>query len=86
MYKVIVADNARYQDEDAWYTRGRFETEEEAIAECERITRASVLECGSYGAYTMFGEDPFIVVEDGATSTRDWSAWTFARQIATEAA
>ena len=83
IYKVIVADNARYMDRDAHHAHGEFASLEAAIAACKRIVDdylASAYEPGMtpealYSSYTSFGEDPFIV----SASPGTFSAWDYAR-------
>lgn len=81
MFKVIVADNYHYQDQDSWSVRGKFETEAAAVLTCQQVVRTSLEECGGYAAYTMLGDDPFIVGEDGSKATDQFSAWDYARSI-----
>ena len=90
-YKVIVADNFHYQDENEIYTAGVFATAEEALCEAKRIVDVSLRECvkpgltanGLYELYTMFGEDPHVVAVDGSPQL-SFSAWEYARERAGE--
>jgi hypothetical protein len=87
-YKVLVDDNFHYMDEDERYEHGVYETAEEAIEACRGIVDLSLQEAykpgvsaeALYEHYVSFGEDPFIVVLDGADDNAKFSAWTYAKQ------
>lgn len=48
-YIVRVIDHAHYMEEDGEYTRGEFDTREEAEAKCKEIIDASLVELFSVG-------------------------------------
>src|SRR5690606_31379428 len=85
-YTIIVADNFHYQDRDEEYVAGTYASAEEALAEARCIVDRSVLANfrsgltaeAVYERYTLFGEDPYIVVSDGAPEV-SFSAWDYAR-------
>jgi hypothetical protein len=87
-YKVLVDDNFHYQDPDARWERGDYESVEEAIAACREIVDRSLEEEYSVGMsaealyhrYVTFGDDPFIVVLDGAHEGVIFSAWSYAEE------
>jgi len=86
MFKVRVADNFRYMDEDEVYTHGEFATWAEALAASQRIVERSLLEflkpgmsaAELFSQYAMFGDDPFIVPT--AEGEKLFSARDHARQ------
>jgi hypothetical protein len=87
-YKVLVDDNFHYMDEDERYEHGVYETAEEAIAACRGIVDQSLEEGykpgisaeALYEGYVSFGDDPFIVVLDGADDNAKFSAWSYAKE------
>ena len=95
-YRVVVADNFHYMDEDEWWTYGTFATPDEAIAAAKRIVDQCLDEyppessaSDRYTHYQMFGDDPFIVVEDDGKSPGEpvkFSAWDYAREKCEELA
>jgi len=90
-YKVIVADNFHYQDREEEYLAGTFEVSYKALVEARRIVDISLTNAfrpgmtaeALYEAYTMFGEDPYIVPINGAPDV-SFSAWDYARWKAPE--
>jgi len=86
-YEVIIADNFHYMDPDEFVHHGRFETGEAAVAAAKAIvdewlqdvllhgTKVSEL----YTIYVAFGDDPFVVADDGAP-TVEFSARNYALQ------
>lgn len=84
-YQVFIDDNFHYQDEDARYKLGDFETFEEAVAVCRKIVDEYLLENYKPGMtagelsvnYTNFGDDPFII---GEPVPFRFSAWDYARE------
>ena len=90
-YKIIVADNFHYQDQDEEHVAGIFEDGDSALAEAHRIVDASLTNAlrpgmtaeALYEAYTMFGEDPYVVPINGAPDV-SFSAWDYARWKAPE--
>ena len=87
-YKVMVDDNYHYMDESERYEHGIFRTADEAIAACKRIVddnlndafKPGMTEQELYEAYTMFGEDPFVVAVDNTDDAVRFSAWDYARR------
>ena len=83
-YTVCVDDNYHFMDESERYTRGVYETSEEAIGVAQEIVDKdlnSLYKPGMtadelYQNYQDFGEDPFIVSDDKDCS---FSAWTYAK-------
>ncbi len=88
-YKVIVADNFHYADEDEHSELGTFSTADEALDVCRRLVDETLLAEYKDGEtadqlferYTSFGDDPFIVAVAGSPRV-EFSAWTYARQRA----
>ncbi len=83
VWTVFVDDNFHYQDESERYELGKFESYEEALAECRKIVDR-FLEGHSadsadalYELYVSFGEDPYII---GPDKGDDFSAWRYAKQ------
>src|SRR6185369_13898070 len=85
-YKVLVDDNFHYQDADARWEHGNYESVEEALAACREIVDRSLEEQyrvgmsaeALYHRYVSFGEDPFIVAQDGTDKGVIFSAWSYA--------
>jgi hypothetical protein len=73
-YRVLVDDNYDYMSPDARWTAGEFDSADAAIAKCksmvdEDLTNShepGVSAASLYTAYTMFGDDPFVVASPGA--------------------
>lgn len=88
-YQVFVDDNYHYMDESHRYTRGTFESWEEAVACCREIVDRCLAEQHEpgmtaeqlWGRYTMYGEDPFIVP---VSEEHRFSAWSYAKERAVE--
>ena len=86
-YAVFVDDNFRYQDEDARYKLGDFETYAEAVAACKGLVDEYIEENWSadqsamerYNQYTGFGPDPFILTDDPVAGSSSFSAWNYAK-------
>jgi hypothetical protein len=86
-YKIIIADNFHYMDEDAYSEAGAYDTLPEATEVCRAIVErslAAVREPGMnaeqlYQQYTSFGDDPFIVALGDAPLDERFSAWTYAK-------
>jgi hypothetical protein len=88
-YKVMVDDNFHYQEDDR-REQGVYETLEQALAACRGIVDRSLEEEQRqrpeisaerlYDRYMSFGEDPFIVVLDGADENAKFSAWSYAKE------
>ena len=87
-YEVMVDDNFNYMDEDARWKKGTYATLDRALRECRKLVD-NWLEEGYkpgmsaqelYDAYTMYGDDPFIVVVDGTDESAKFSAWDYARE------
>jgi hypothetical protein len=91
-YKIIVADNFHYMEEDEQYEAGRYESYDVAVAACrEMVDRwlARQHEPGMtaeelYDGYISFGEDPFIVALDDAPIGERFSAWNYAKERSRE--
>lgn len=87
-YRVMVDDNFHYQESDERREHGTYETVEEALAACRGIVDQSLEEEhrpgisaeGLYGRYTSFGDDPFIVVLNGADDNATFTAWSYAKE------
>lgn len=87
-YKVMIDDNFHYQDLDERREHGTYETVQEALAACRAIVDRSLAEEyrpgisaeALYDRYTSFGDDPFIMVLDGADDSAAFSAWTYAKE------
>jgi hypothetical protein len=86
-YRVMVEDNFHYQDGDR-REEGTYDTLEQAIATCQAIIDKSLAEEyrpgispeALYDRYVSFGDDPFIVVVDGADDRASFSAWSYAKE------
>lgn len=86
-YKVMVDDNFHYQDSDERREHGTYETLEEAMAACRGLVdqslrqeyRPGISAEDLYNRYTNFGDDPFILVADGADDRATFSAWDYAK-------
>ena len=67
---------------------GIYDTAEEALTGCRRLVNISLNDAyrpgisaeALYSAYTNFGNDPFIIVMDGADSSATFSAWGYAKE------
>jgi hypothetical protein len=87
-YRVMVDDNFHYQDSGERCEHGTYETLEEALTACRGLVDQSLEQAykpGSsaealYSDYTSFGDDPFIVVIDGADDSAKFSAWSYAKE------
>ena len=87
-YKIVVADNFHYMEEDEQYVGGRYESYDAAVAACRQLVDRSLAglhEPGMtadalYNAYTSFGDDPFIVALDDASVGERFSAWGYAKE------
>jgi hypothetical protein len=86
-YEVLVDDNSHYRDEDARWRRGAYETLAEALAVCRLLVEQSLDEGHKpgisadrlYEHYTLFGDDPFIVVIEGQDEAARFSGWDYAK-------
>jgi hypothetical protein len=87
-YRVMVDDNFHYQDAEERWEHATFETVEEALAACRALVdrlleeeyRPGISAEGLYDRYTSFGDDPFIMVLDGADDSATFSAWGYAKE------
>ena len=87
-YRVMVDDNFHYMDSDERWEHGTYETLEPALAACRGIVDRSLDEESRPGIsadalferYVRFGDDPFIVVLDGADDSATFSAWSYAKE------
>lgn len=84
-YKIIIADNYHYMDEDSQYEEGEYANAQDAIKYCMDIVDeylASAYKPGMtaselWDSYTSFGEDPSIL-SVGEPAVR-FSAWDYAK-------
>ncbi len=84
----MVDDNYHYMDEDERHEHGTYGTVEEALAVCRDIFNRSLMHAykpgmtaqALYEGYVGFGNDPFIVVIDGADGNAKFSAWDYAKE------
>ncbi len=87
-FTVYVSDNYHGGDDDGPCRAGEFESLGAAIEKCKQIIDEFLEErhqggmnaAGMLAAYKMFGEDPFIVGDNGAGM--GFSGWTYARESA----
>jgi len=87
-YKVVIADNFHYMDEDDYAEHGTFDSVETAAAACRELVDRSLAglykpgmtAAELYDHYTSFGEDPFIVALGDAPIGERFSAWTYAEK------
>ena len=81
-YQVWVDDKFHHMDEDGRHALGEFASVEVAVRACRQIVDDFLLSNykpgmsteALYGAYTMFGEDPWI--SGAAEESRPFSSWT----------
>jgi hypothetical protein len=86
-YKVLVDDNFHYQEADR-HEAGIYDSLDEATAACRAIVdkslaaeyRPGISAESLYDRYVSFGDDPSIVVIDGAGEHARFSAWTYAKE------
>jgi hypothetical protein len=87
-YKVLVDDNFHYQDPAERRELGIYATLAEALAACRDLVelsltgeyRPGISAEKLYDRYTSFGDDPFVVVVDGADDAAEFSAWRYAKE------
>jgi hypothetical protein len=87
-YKIVVADNFHYQEEDHNTEHGTTESYENAVAACRalvdrslaRLYKPGMTAAELYDHYTSFGDDPFVVALGGAPMGEKFSAWTYAEE------
>jgi hypothetical protein len=87
-YRVMVDDNFHYQDSHERREQGTYESVDEALAACRGIVdqslqeeyRAGISAEALYGRYMSFGDDPFIMVLEGADDSATLSAWSYAKE------
>lgn len=87
-YRVMIDDNFHYHDLDERREQGTYETLEEALAACrglvdrslEQEYRPGISAEALHERYMSFGDDPFIVVVDGADESATFSAWSYAKE------
>ena len=88
-YKVFIDENAHHGDESERWLQGEAESYESALAACHRIIdeflasnhRAGMTADDLFKLYSLFGEDPFIVPDDGA---QRFSGWDYAKRRCAE--
>jgi hypothetical protein len=86
----MVHDNFHYMDEDERYEHGVFSTADEAVAACKHIVDQSlkdlckpgITEQELFEAYTMFGDDPFVVSIDNTATPHGFQHGTIPRNVA----
>ena len=87
-YEVIVADNFHYQEPEAQYSDGVYETAEAAAQRCRFIVDRCLAEIPAgegasaeavFATYRAFGDDPFIVRLDPGAPPVSFSAWDYAQ-------
>jgi hypothetical protein len=84
----MVDDNFHYQDSDERREQGTYETAEEALSACRALVdqslqeeyRSGISAEALYDRYVSFGDDPFIVVLDGADDSAIFSGWSYAKE------
>src|SRR5260370_2725245 len=84
-YKVLVDDNFHFAEEGPRLEHGTFDTAEEAITACRNIVdtvlcdnhRPGMSAAELYYRYTLFGEDPFIIVLDASAPPAPFSGWAY---------
>jgi hypothetical protein len=84
----MVDDNFHYEELDERRDQGTYKTVEEALAACRALVDRSLKEEyrpgisaeALYDRYTSFGDDPFIMVIDGADDSANFSAWNYAKE------
>jgi hypothetical protein len=87
-YKIVVADNFHYMDENEYTDGGVFDTYDDAVAACRELVDRSLAHEYKPGmtadelfkTYTLFGDDPFIVGLADAPMGERFSAWTYAKE------
>jgi hypothetical protein len=87
-YKIVVADNFHYMDEDEYADGGVFDSYAAAVEACREIVDRSLAACHEpgmspdelYNAYVASGDDPFIVALDDAPRGERYSAWNYAKE------
>jgi hypothetical protein len=87
-YRVMVDDNFHYQAADERREHGTYPTLDEALAACRRIVdqsleqeyRAGISPEALYDRYVSFGDDPFVVVDDGTDKHAAFSAWSYTKE------
>jgi hypothetical protein len=91
-YSVMIDDNFHYMKEEDRLHFGTFSTAEEAVAACPKIVddrleshnKPGMTAKDLYDLYVMFGEDPFVLPTDRATTVdqANWNfgAWDYAKE------
>jgi hypothetical protein len=81
-YTVFIEEMSRYQSEDGRYKHGEFETYESAVAACMKIVdeflekslEGDMGAADLFRAWSLFGEDPYIVPDqDPGFSAMDYA-------------
>jgi hypothetical protein len=86
MFKVFVADNYHFMEQDSTYKLGEYPTWAEAEAAARRLVDECLREgfrpgMGAedlYGTYVSFGDDPYIVPTPAGEDR--FSAWDYAKR------
>ena len=84
-YRILIADNFHFMDEDAQYEEGEYAKAEEAIKHCMDIVDDYLVSAYQPGmtaselweSYTLFGEDPSILSVGKPKVC--FSAWDYAK-------
>ena len=84
-YVVFVDDNFHHMDESHRYKLGEYDSCSQAMNECMKIVDEFIDKAYNdkisyqdlYSGYTMYGEDPFIITDDGDCR---FSAWDYAKK------
>jgi hypothetical protein len=82
---VFVNDNFHYMDSEKTWRKGEYSDYQTALSVCRQIVDSCLEEylpeCNSadqlYDRYVSFGDDPYIVPDDGEPR---FSAWSYARE------
>lgn len=87
-FRIIVAENAHYQDPEHEYEVEGADTAAEAVAKCKEIVDQSLHGLAGpdrsaseiIADYRLYGDDPYILSPRGEDVT--FSAWTYAEERA----
>ena len=87
-FRVIVAENSHFMDEDEQWSAGSFGTFEEAVTKAKQIVDTSIDEAFKAGGteseiyehYARWGRDPFIVAVDEPQEGATFSARDYAKE------
>jgi hypothetical protein len=87
-YRVVVADNFHYMEDDKNAGAGVFESYDAAVAACREIVdrslawhhRPGMTAARLYDTYIDFGDDPFVAAIGDAPLGEKFSAWAYAER------